>query len=208
MKTLLSLVCVPAFLMAQAPAPKPSVSMEVKTVRSGASTSEAKWKESNKVGTMREVTTSLVQRSRSGIQDLEVALLSLSQRPESFEIEWFFFVRDVKDSEILLHCHASQDVLMRPGGIEKIIVSPDRAYSSESRRVQMDKVVSETKVETSVATEHEKAGIKIVGWLVLAKDNGVVFASRASSPMFEAYMTEEGRKGLRTSEETGGGFVK
>lgn len=195
-------------LFAQKAEPKPSVGLEVKVVKSGAATKLSQSGDRGKVGTLRTVSTAIMSREKEGRLELEIALQNYAQRPEAVTVEWFFFARDVKGTEPKLHCEGAKTVEFKPGGSEKVYAVSAPALSVESRRTVVDQVATSEKVETAVATEQEKVGLKIIGWLVRTKDDGVTLGYKASSPRFEKFLDDDARGKIGTSAEDGGGFVK
>ena len=205
---LLSFFGLSAAIFAQAPANKHSVSFEVKVMRSGASSNLDQGSNASSDAT-RSTTSTMMSRKKSAQLALEVNLRNFAPRPDEVAVEWFFFAQDVKDSKLVLLSEGSQTVAFKPGGMEKVEAVSDRARSAESRRTEIEvRRTTQTRIDTTVDNDHEKAGLKIVGWLVRTRAEDTTLGFKASSPRFEPYVNDEARKTLPSVEDVRGGFVK
>ena len=176
---------------------KHSVSLEVKVVRSGASTERFETANVDRVNAIRSRKTVVFQREKTGVLDLAVAVRNFAKAPDALKIDWLFFAQELGSSTVLPLSEGEKTVLLKPGATEQIKASAERATSIESKRWEIDRVeLQNRRVEAPVSHEHAKVGVKIVGWIVRAVDEDEVIAFRASSARFERYATGEARNAL------------
>ncbi len=192
------------------PEKKHSVSIDVKVMRSGASTETSQSTNTDRVNSIRSTTTAVFQRQKSGQWELEVAVRNFAKQPDVVKIDWLFFGQDVGESTPFAFSDGEKEVVLKPGGGAKVAAISDKALSTESRRTQLERITTENeRIDLPVSRESAKAGLKIVGWLVRACADGKVLSSKASSPRFEQYRDDDQRHDfMRKSADLKKGFVR
>ena len=192
------------------PEKKHSVSVDVKVTRSGASTDTSQSTNTDRVNSVRSTTTAVFQRQKSGQWELEIAVQNFARQPDVVKIDWLFFGQDVGESTPFAFSDGEREVVLKPGGGEKIAAVSDKALSTESRRTQVERITTENeRIDLPVSRESAKAGVKIVGWLVRACADGKVLSYKVSSPRFEQYRDDDQRHDfMRKSVDLKKGFAR
>jgi hypothetical protein len=169
------------------PAAIPSVSFEVKTMRTGG-------KSDLKLGgaSSNRTTASTLERTKASKIDLEIGLRNFANREGAVTVDWYFFSTPeagmgVRGNEILLFSKGSQEVLMKPGATDKVIAGSGEAVTMESRRAEISTETVGGRTETQHRFGGGKTGQKIAGWMVRLRAGETVLGFKASSPRFEVY---------------------
>ena len=194
---LLAVAALSSCVIADGAERKHSVNLDVKVVRSGASTERSLTTNVDRASAVRSTKTVVFQRQKSGVLELEIAVRNFAQIPDVVKVDWFFFSQDLKNADLSVLSKGVEDVVLKPGGGAKVCAVASPALSSESKRWQIDRVQTDTaRVEAPVSHESEKVGRKIVGWLARVTADGTVLAFKASSPRFAIYATDDKRHQL------------
>jgi hypothetical protein len=207
---ILALAALSACPQAAEPEPKHSVSFEVKVLRAGASTNTSQTENTDRINRIRNTTTAVFERKKSGQWELEVSVQNFARQPDIVKFEWLFFGQDVEGSDPFAFSNGAKELVLKPGGGTKFAAVSDLALSTESRRTQVDRIDTGTeRLNVPTSRESARAGTKIVGWLVRAMADGKVLGFKASSPRFERFASDDQLHELmKRSEDRGNGFVR
>jgi hypothetical protein len=206
---LLVLAALAGCVVADEPDRKHSLSLDVKVVRSGATSDSSRSAHVDQVDRYRSRKTVVFQRNQSGVLDLAIAVRNFLRTPDSVKVDWLFFAQDVQSSKLLAHSRDEIEILLRPGEERKLTAAAEPAQRTEGKRWEFERVVTpEKRTELPVSHEKANAGRKIVGWLVRVTDGDVILAWKASSPRFEVYRDPDARHNfIERSVGRIGGFV-
>ena len=192
-----AMATLPVALYAQASPLKSSLSLDVRSVVSGATRGNAGSayvapNDRSRPMPGRTLTTSAFSRTRTAASGatLEVQVRNLSRAPEPVLVEWYFFSRPVNsrgNHPGKVHDHGSEQITalpMKPNTFE-VSCRPIVRRTQEEVTTRMTQPLPGG-YRSDIAVSRSRTGEKMYGWIVRLVNGENVLALKASQPSLES----------------------